>query len=88
MTAGRNSLNNRFLPFSNIETEAILTIDDDQKIPLGEIQLGFRYTSDYDFGSVLIIPYLITFHMQTPLPILFALTAVIAALTVHYNIKI
>ena len=66
MTAGRNSLNNRFLPFSNIETEAILTIDDDQKIPLGEIQLGFRYKSDYDFGSVLIIPYLIILYMQKP----------------------
>ena len=43
VTAGKNSLNNRFLPFSNIETEAILAIDDDQKIPLGEIQLAFRY---------------------------------------------
>ena len=43
MTTGRNSLNNRFLPFSNIETEAILAIDDDQKIPIGELQLGFRY---------------------------------------------
>ena len=43
VTAGKNSLNNRFLPFSNIETEAIMTVDDDQKIPHGEIELGFRY---------------------------------------------
>lgn len=44
VTTGKNSLNNRFLPFTNIETEAILTVDDDQKIPLGEIQLAFRYS--------------------------------------------
>ena len=43
VTAGKNSLNNRFLPFSNVETEAIFTVDDDQRIPHGEIQLGFRY---------------------------------------------
>lgn len=37
-----NSLNNRFLPFSNIETEAILSIDDDVHLRPDEIQFGFR----------------------------------------------
>ena len=40
---GRNSLNNRFLPFSNIETEAVLALDDDQLVPFNQLELAFRY---------------------------------------------
>lgn len=42
MSAGRNSLNNRFLPMSNIETEAILTLDDDIGLTCDDMELGFR----------------------------------------------
>ena len=39
---GRNSLNNRFLPYSNIETEAVLALDDDQSVPFNQLELAFR----------------------------------------------
>ncbi len=39
----RNSLNNRFLPYDAIETEAILSIDDDAHLRHDEIMFGFRY---------------------------------------------
>ncbi|RUS69328.1 hypothetical protein EGW08_022909, partial [Elysia chlorotica] len=38
----RNSLNNRFLPYADIETEAILSIDDDAHLRHDEIVFGFR----------------------------------------------
>ncbi|XP_070534732.1 exostosin-like 3 [Ptychodera flava] len=38
----KNSLNNRFLPFNEIETEAILSIDDDAHLRHDEILFGFR----------------------------------------------
>ena len=40
--AERNSLNNRFLPFTNVETEAVLSIDDDVHLRHDEIQFAFR----------------------------------------------
>jgi len=40
--ASRNSLNNRFLPFDAIETEAILSVDDDAHLRPDEILFGFR----------------------------------------------
>ena len=40
--APRNSLNNRFLPLSNIETEAVLSLDDDIRLSKEETELGFR----------------------------------------------
>ncbi|CDW52789.1 exostosin 3 [Trichuris trichiura] len=39
---GKNSLNNRFLPFAEIETEAILSIDDDVQLRHDEIIFAFR----------------------------------------------
>ncbi len=39
----KNSLNNRFLPYDAIETEAILSIDDDAHLRQDEITFGFRY---------------------------------------------
>lgn len=39
----RNTLNNRFLPFDVIETEAILSIDDDVHLRHDEIIFGFRF---------------------------------------------
>jgi len=38
----KNSLNNRFLPFSAIETEAVLSVDDDAHLRHDEIIFGFR----------------------------------------------
>ncbi|XP_071113218.1 exostosin-like 3 [Haliotis cracherodii] len=38
----KNSLNNRFLPYDSIETEAILSIDDDAHLRHDEIIFGFR----------------------------------------------
>ncbi|XP_038627377.1 exostosin-like 3 [Tachyglossus aculeatus] len=38
----KNSLNNRFLPWDAIETEAILSIDDDAHLRHDEIMFGFR----------------------------------------------
>ena len=40
--APRNSLNNRFIPFDVIETEAILSVDDDAHLRHDEILFGFR----------------------------------------------
>lgn len=40
--APRNSLNNRFLPFDAIETEAVLAVDDDVHLRHDEILFGFR----------------------------------------------
>ncbi|XP_038051688.1 exostosin-like 3 [Patiria miniata] len=38
----KNSLNNRFLPYDEIETEAILSLDDDAHLRHDEILFGFR----------------------------------------------
>uniref|UniRef100_A0A1B8Y7U2 Exostosin-like 3 n=1 Tax=Xenopus tropicalis TaxID=8364 RepID=A0A1B8Y7U2_XENTR len=38
----KNSLNNRFLPWDQIETEAVLSIDDDAHLRHDEIMFGFR----------------------------------------------
>ena len=41
----KNSLNNRFLPWDAVETEAILSIDDDAHLRHDEIMFGFRLVS-------------------------------------------
>lgn len=41
----KNSLNNRFLPYDVIETEAILSVDDDTHLRPDEINFAFRYFS-------------------------------------------
>jgi len=38
----KNSLNNRFLPFSAIQTDAVLSVDDDSHLRHDEIIFGFR----------------------------------------------
>ena len=38
----KNSLNNRFMPFDLIDTEAILSMDDDIYLRFDEIELAFR----------------------------------------------
>lgn len=40
--AARNSLNNRFLPLDVVETEAVLSVDDDAHLRHDEIMFGFR----------------------------------------------
>ncbi|PIK58128.1 putative exostosin-like 3 [Apostichopus japonicus] len=42
LQGGKNSLNNRFLPFDEIETEAVLSIDDDAHLRHDEMLFGFR----------------------------------------------
>lgn len=42
MKADKNSLNNRFRPYREIETEAILSMDDDAHLRHDEIIFGFR----------------------------------------------
>ena len=39
----KNSLNNRFLPYEAIETEAVLSVDDDAHLRHDEIVFGFRF---------------------------------------------
>lgn len=38
----KNNLNNRFLPFDEIDTEAVFSLDDDAYLKHDEIILGFR----------------------------------------------
>lgn len=40
--ANTNSLNNRFVPYDAIETEAVLSVDDDAHLRHDEIMFGFR----------------------------------------------
>ncbi|KAF7232295.1 hypothetical protein EG68_06505 [Paragonimus skrjabini miyazakii] len=40
--ATKNSLNNRFLPFDLIDTDAVFTVDDDLALPQDEILVAFR----------------------------------------------
>jgi hypothetical protein len=40
--AEKNSLNNRFIPFDEIQTEAVLSVDDDAHLRHDEIIFGFR----------------------------------------------
>lgn len=42
VSTGKNSLNNRFLPYPNIQTEAVLSLDDDVHLRQDEIQFAFR----------------------------------------------
>ena len=41
-----NTLNNRFLPLSNIETDAVLSLDDDVCLTQQQIVQGFRSAID------------------------------------------
>ena len=43
VTGNGNSLNNRFLPFSIIKTEAVVQIDDDTCVTKEDLAFGFRY---------------------------------------------
>lgn len=45
----KNSLNNRFLPWDAVETEAILSIDDDAHLRHDEIMFGFRSAMVHEF---------------------------------------
>ena len=43
----KNSLNNRFLPYDLIDTEAVLSMDDDIYLRYDEIELAFRYIRNF-----------------------------------------
>lgn len=47
MKVEKNSLNNRFVPFDVIETDAIFAVDDDVEMRHDEILLAFRYTDQF-----------------------------------------
>ena len=49
----KNSLNNRFLPFDAIQTEAILSLDDDVHLRRDEIIFGFRLVVNFFIVAVL-----------------------------------
>ena len=48
----KNSLNNRFIPYDVIETDAIFSIDDDVEMRHDEILLGFRYLKHFCFKQL------------------------------------
>ena len=43
-----NSLNNRFLPFEEIETECVLSMDDDMILGEEQLSFGFRFPHEYN----------------------------------------
>ena len=47
----KNSLNNRFIPYDVIDTDAIFSIDDDVEMRHDEILLGFRYVKRIKYVS-------------------------------------
>ena len=49
----KNSLNNRFLPYDAIETEAVLSVDDDAHLRHDEIIFGFRWSMIASFDCYL-----------------------------------
>lgn len=54
----KNSLNNRFIPYDVIETDAIFSIDDDVEMRHDEILLGFRYVKHFCFKQLRICTWL------------------------------
>ena len=44
MKVTKNSLNNRFVPYDVIETDAVFAVDDDVEMRHDEILLAFRYS--------------------------------------------
>jgi hypothetical protein len=47
LNATRNSLNNRFLPFDLIRTQAIFNMDDDFNTDLETFEFSFRYAIEF-----------------------------------------
>ena len=74
MVAGHeNSLNNRFLPFSNIKTEAVAQIDDDICATKEDLEFGFRYALSEDpikFCTKQMGPVVVMYSIQATLRIL------------------
>ena len=57
----KNSLNNRFIPFKEIETEAVLSMDDDAHLRHDEILLAFRYPNP-SITVALLYPHISVLH--------------------------
>ena len=53
VTGKGNTLNNRFLPFSNIKTDAVVQIDDDICITKEDLEFGFRYAVSESWTLIL-----------------------------------
>lgn len=63
VSTGRNSLNNRFLPLSNIQTEAVLSLDDDVHLRHDEIQFAFRHVIVCLLCSVVSVLTVTCYHL-------------------------
>ncbi|CAH8667633.1 unnamed protein product [Dicrocoelium dendriticum] len=48
----KNSLNNRFLPLDLIQTDAVLSLDDDSRLTTDEVNFGFRYVVIYSWHLI------------------------------------
>lgn len=58
--AEKNSLNNRFKPYDAIQTEAVLSIDDDTHLRHDEIIFGFRFVHSSSFPLFLLFSLLLS----------------------------
>src|SRR3569623_945454 len=58
VNASKNSLNNRFLPYDQIQTEAVLSMDDDIDLKQHEIVFAFRSVIVFKLGCAFFVLFL------------------------------
>ena len=58
MKVTKNSLNNRFVPYDVIETDAVFAVDDDVEMRHDEILLAFRYFTSFIRCKCVFYPHL------------------------------
>ena len=66
--ASRNTLNNRFMPYKEIETEAVLSMDDDMYLRHDEIVFAFRWvnTQNTSFWLFFLLGIMNNEHLSCP----------------------